>query len=319
MFARVAATAGFGAPARYMRRALLRAAVFESPGADHERWTHRPATAATVVTGRADRGDPARHRGPGRRMANGSSPSHRARSAGSGRGCRRPRCASGTRSSSASRTRTGAPRPAARRQASPSASGPGSAGSPARSSRWRARTRSPRRYRAARPRARARRDSRGVAAPVQVRFPRLAPGYLIDVIGTRRQGYLLAVAPATAQPPYLAAHPPAPPLISGQFAAPSAAPRSGTSRATSRPACWASAMPRLTRRPTAAAPTQAPPARPSPACSCRTCRSAARCGSGTSAPTGRPCSRDELQRERAAVLRPVRRLRHVAQGDGWRT
>jgi len=47
---------------------------------------------------------------------------------------------------------------------------------------------------------------------VQVRFPRLTPGYLIDVIGTRRDdGYLLAVTPATAQPPYLAAHPPAPP------------------------------------------------------------------------------------------------------------
>jgi hypothetical protein len=47
---------------------------------------------------------------------------------------------------------------------------------------------------------------------VQVRFPRLTPGYLIDVIGTRRDdGCLLAVTPATAQPPYLAAHPPAPP------------------------------------------------------------------------------------------------------------
>lgn len=50
---------------------------------------------------------------------------------------------------------------------------------------------------------------------VQVRFPRLAPGYLLDVIGTRHPGYLLAVAPATAQPPYLAAHPPAPPLVRG--------------------------------------------------------------------------------------------------------
>jgi hypothetical protein len=50
---------------------------------------------------------------------------------------------------------------------------------------------------------------------IQVRFPRLTPGYLIDVIGTRRaDGYLLAVTPATAQPPYLAAHPPAPPPTS---------------------------------------------------------------------------------------------------------
>jgi hypothetical protein len=55
---------------------------------------------------------------------------------------------------------------------------------------------------------------------VQVRFPRLAPGYLIDVIGTRHSDYLLAVAPATAQPPYLADHPPALPLASGQFIGP---------------------------------------------------------------------------------------------------
>lgn len=45
---------------------------------------------------------------------------------------------------------------------------------------------------------------------VQVRFPMLAPGYLLDVIGTRHRGYLLAVTPATAQPPYAAGHPPAP-------------------------------------------------------------------------------------------------------------
>jgi hypothetical protein len=56
--------------------------------------------------------------------------------------------------------------------------------------------------------------------PVQVRFPRLAPGYLIDVIGTRQHDYLLAVTPATAQPPYLADHPPAPPLADGQFSGP---------------------------------------------------------------------------------------------------
>jgi hypothetical protein len=55
---------------------------------------------------------------------------------------------------------------------------------------------------------------------IQVRFPRLAPGYLIDVIGTRHHDYLLAVAPATAQPPYLAAHPPAPPLLSGKSSGP---------------------------------------------------------------------------------------------------
>jgi hypothetical protein len=46
--------------------------------------------------------------------------------------------------------------------------------------------------------------------PIQVRFPMLAPGYLLDVIGTRHRGYLLAVAPATAQPPYASGNPPAP-------------------------------------------------------------------------------------------------------------
>ena len=56
---------------------------------------------------------------------------------------------------------------------------------------------------------------------VQVRFPRLSPGHLIDVIGTRHDDYLLAVAPATtAQPPYLADHPPAPPPASGDLSGP---------------------------------------------------------------------------------------------------
>jgi hypothetical protein len=56
--------------------------------------------------------------------------------------------------------------------------------------------------------------------PIQVRFPRLAPGYLIDVIGTRHRDHLLAVKAATAQPPYLADHPPAPPPASGQVSGP---------------------------------------------------------------------------------------------------
>jgi hypothetical protein len=50
---------------------------------------------------------------------------------------------------------------------------------------------------------------------IQVRFPRLAPGYLLDVIGTRHGDRLLAMAPATAQPPYRAGHSPRPPLVSG--------------------------------------------------------------------------------------------------------
>jgi hypothetical protein len=55
---------------------------------------------------------------------------------------------------------------------------------------------------------------------IQVRFPRLEPGYLVDVIGLRQHGYLQAVAPATAQPPYRASHPPAPPMINGHIPVP---------------------------------------------------------------------------------------------------
>lgn len=55
---------------------------------------------------------------------------------------------------------------------------------------------------------------------ILVRFPRLEPGYLIDVIGTRQQGYLLASTPATAQPPYRADQPPSAPLLSGGLSGP---------------------------------------------------------------------------------------------------
>jgi hypothetical protein len=60
----------------------------------------------------------------------------------------------------------------------------------------------------------------GAQKQIQVKFPRLEPGYLIDVIGLRQQGYLQALAPATYQPPYRADHPPAPPLINGHIPVP---------------------------------------------------------------------------------------------------
>jgi len=50
---------------------------------------------------------------------------------------------------------------------------------------------------------------------IQVRFPRLQPGYLIDVIGLRRPGFVEGLIPATSQPPYRADQPPSPPLVSG--------------------------------------------------------------------------------------------------------
>jgi hypothetical protein len=52
---------------------------------------------------------------------------------------------------------------------------------------------------------------------IQVRFPRLQPGYLVDVIGLRHPGFLEGLIPATSQPPYRADHPPSPPLISGHI------------------------------------------------------------------------------------------------------
>lgn len=57
------------------------------------------------------------------------------------------------------------------------------------------------------------------ARQVEVRFPRLAPGYLLDVIGTRHGGQLLAVVPATAQPPYRAGQAPPPPMVNGPLPA----------------------------------------------------------------------------------------------------
>lgn len=53
-----------------------------------------------------------------------------------------------------------------------------------------------------------------VAGRIQVRFPTLEPGYLIDIIGLRREGELDGMIPATSQPTYPADCPPATPLIS---------------------------------------------------------------------------------------------------------
>ncbi len=54
---------------------------------------------------------------------------------------------------------------------------------------------------------------------IQVRFPRLEPGYLIDVIGLRREGFLQGLTPATSQPAYRADHTPRSPLVSGHVPA----------------------------------------------------------------------------------------------------
>jgi len=43
---------------------------------------------------------------------------------------------------------------------------------------------------------------RRVSGRIQVRFPNLRPGFLIDIIGIRRHGVLEGLVPATYQPPY---------------------------------------------------------------------------------------------------------------------
>jgi hypothetical protein len=50
---------------------------------------------------------------------------------------------------------------------------------------------------------------------IQVRFPRLEPGYLIDVIGVRRGGAVEGLIPATSQPAYRADQVPPPPQMAG--------------------------------------------------------------------------------------------------------
>jgi len=50
---------------------------------------------------------------------------------------------------------------------------------------------------------------------IQVRFPTLEPGYLVDIIGLRRDGELDGMIPATSQPGYPANRLPQPPLVSG--------------------------------------------------------------------------------------------------------
>jgi hypothetical protein len=199
-----------------MRRALLRGAVFESHDAEHELLAHRPATATTVVTGTlvevtpqaivvkgSDRGEQFLALSPGTVSWLGARVSASALRAGDPvivRHRTHRLYSDGPTASIAERIWARIGRVAGAIVAVDGRDLLVDTGS-------------------------GREPERVVIAeasirPVQVRFPRLAPGYLIDVIGTRQHDYLLAVAPATAQPPYLAAHPPAPPPASGQLRGP---------------------------------------------------------------------------------------------------
>jgi hypothetical protein len=230
-----------GAPARYLRRALLRGAVFESGDADRELLAQRPATAATVVSGvltevtsqaivvkGSDGGDQFLALSPGTVSWLGARVSTSALRVGDPVIVRH-------------RTHRLIPSGPAGAGGTAGAGGAAGAGGPAGAG--------PVASIAERIWARIGRVTGAIVAVrgpdilvdtgqqgrepqhvviaeasmrhVQVRFPRLEPGYLIDVIGTRHHDYLLAVAPATtAQPPYLADHPPAAPPASGHFSGP---------------------------------------------------------------------------------------------------
>lgn len=59
----------------------------------------------------------------------------------------------------------------------------------------------------------------GALGRIQVRFPTLEPGYLVDIIGMRHGGELIGMIPATSQPAYAAQRLPAPPLVNGHVPA----------------------------------------------------------------------------------------------------
>jgi len=194
-----------GAPAWYARRALLRAAAFGTR--DHELWAHRPASAASVATGVvAEIRDDAIVLDSSRGIeffgiSSASVIWLGARVSPSALRCGDPVIIRHRASDAAAPTRRHAERIWARvgRVTGTIVA--------ADESEFLVDTR-----------RHGRSPQRVVIAPassrqIQVRFPRLAPGYLLDVIGTRHDDHLLAVAPATAQPPYRAGHSPRPPLI----------------------------------------------------------------------------------------------------------
>ncbi len=201
-----------GPAAGYARRALQRAAVFD--GGAHEAWARRPAGAATVATGiivevreeaivlDGQRGTESFAISPATVTWLGARTAPSALRSGDPVIIRH----------AAAGGRTRAPRPAERiwarigRVAGTIVAADGSEFLVDTGRR----DRTPRRVVLAPASARQ----------IQVRFPRLAPGYLLDVIGTRRGDHLLAVAPATAQPPYRAGHAPAPPLVNGPLPVP---------------------------------------------------------------------------------------------------
>ncbi len=176
--------------------------------------------------------------------------------------------------------------------------------------------------RAARPRARAGRDPRRRrAGHVQVRFPRL-DARLPD----RRHRHpprrrLPAGGHARHRAAALPRRPPAPaPPPAGAYHGGPISGVGGLARARRRAGRPARA--RLPRpRPGDRGPGRRAAHQHGPSCPrCRTCRSAACCGiSNECAEPGGGAAGHQLQRRRAPVLRPVREVRHLPPGHGWRT
>ena len=200
-----------GAPAWHARRALLRASVFETR--DREFWSHRPAVARSVATGVITevREDVIVLDGPGGTeffsVAPGTVTWLGSRTSPSALRCgdqviirhRSPDAATSTRRLAeriwARIGRVAGTIVAAQGREFLVGAGPAD-GSPQHVV-----------------------VAAAAARQVQVRFPKLVPGYLLDVIGTRHGGQLLAVVPATAQPPYRAGHAPPPPMVNGRLPA----------------------------------------------------------------------------------------------------
>jgi len=197
-------------PAWYARRALLRAAVFDTR--DHELWAHRPAVATTVATGVLAE---VREHAIALETSHGTELFAVSPSTVTWLGAR----------AALSALRSGDP--VIIRHQTPDTSTPTYR---VAERIWARIGRVTGTIIAANGHellvdAHRREEQRVVIAPtswrqIQVRFPRLAPGYLLDVIGTRHGDHLLAVAPATAQPPYHADHTPRPPLVGGPVTMP---------------------------------------------------------------------------------------------------
>jgi hypothetical protein len=81
-----------------------------------------------------------------------------------------------------------------------------------------------------------------VAGRIQVRFPTLEPGYLVDIIGLRRENELDGMIPATSQPTYRQTSLRPHRRPAGLPVTPSAGQRRGTSPTTSRRGCSACAI-----------------------------------------------------------------------------